>query len=369
MRTRLLALALLAAALLGLAPVAGAQGGQDQGTCFNLPPEDCAILLAATAHTQANLRAFHLAFTLDLALSGTAALRPLAGPGLQDLSAHLEAEGLVAAAEPAVYPPVEAQLALSGNVSSGAQRQPLSAHLVLAEGVLYRREGETGPWLGTPVAELLDSLDPQTRALVGLLLGPQLETTAALPEGTLTPGDLLGGDSTALLEGLDAGQGFDMEALLQTPGFINHERLPDETDGGQTMHVFRLTLDTAPLFASPEFQDMLGQMVATAAEDTPGMGTQMARAVPMLLSGISITFQQTQWVGAQDRFIHATAISLNATIDLGAMVPSGSGSGGARPSPIILDLHATADLDRLNETFSIAAPPGATMVPAAAFLP
>lgn len=361
MKSRLLTLLVVLAVVMGIAPAVNAQGGDNFLTCFNLSPEDCEILMAAEANTEANLNSFDLNLSLDFSMTGLSTLGPMMGDtsgGIGDVSLHVEGGGPVVKVETDGVPPVETQLNLVGTLVENGTEDTRNFNLVIVDGVLYAQHPDTGEWRGVTFEELLS--DPETQAFLGGLLGG--EGGGELPSGALTPGSLTGMDPEAMLESM--GISSDMLDLLRTPGFINAERLPDEDRMGQTMYVFSLSADSGPLFAAPAFQSLLNSAIMDAASSDSDLGS-MAAVIPMLLGSTSITFNQTQWIGADDQFIHATTIDFQLSLDLSALMgAAGANSGGSNVQmpPIVIQFHLEIGLEQLNQPFEITAPAGAAIV-------
>lgn len=361
MKKRSLTFAIVLMMVLGIIPTVSAQGGDNFLTCFNLSPADCEILMAAEANTEANLRSFNLNISLDFSVTGLGTLSGAMPGGTSgasgDMSLHVEGGGPVVVDESGVVPPVATQLNLVGTLTESGTTDTRPLNIVIVDGVLYA-QNPLGEWRGVTFEDLLQG-DAEAQAMLGGLLGGE---GGELPSGAMTPGSLTGMDPEAMLESM--GLGSDVIDLLRTPGFINAERLPDEERMGQTMYVFSLSADSGPLFASPAFQNLLNSALMEAAGSDSDMGN-MAMLLPMLLSGTTITFNQTQWIGADDQFIHATTMDFQLTLDMNALMgAAGANSGGSsvQMPPIVIQFHLEIGLEQLNQPFEITAPAGAVIV-------
>ena len=360
MKTRFLSsLLLVLVMLVGMVPAVNAQGGDS--VCFNLSADDCAILTGALANSE-NMNSFNMNFTADFSLSGLSTLGAMMGAGSDegmpgDITLHVEGSGPYAMVSSETFPPIILDVALNAMFDSGSDSQSASMEFRIVDGYMYFTDPDTGEWAGMLVQDAMTYAENEM-GLTGLF-----GSGGDMPGGELNPQDLMNSDPAALMDA--AGLGEDAAALLDVPGFINHVRLADQDMMGQSMHVFELTLDFTPLFASTEFQNILNTAITQATEADPE-AAQMAMVVPMLLGGLSGNLVETQMVGADDNFVHGTGVDLNASLDLGVLMPPSSSSSSDTPQlpPIDLGFSFNVNLDQINETFSVAAPEGATMLTA-----
>ncbi len=351
MKTRVFSLLVVLALLVSIVPAISAQG-DDTLTCFNLAEEDCTILLAATANSE-NINSFAMDYSVAVSLIGLEAIGPMLGETGGDTVIDVKGDGTFTMVED-VFPPIAMETSLDASMT-GAENQSGSMSIVIADGFAYFRDSETETWLGQSIVEAMNS--PEIAGLLGGFLGEG--DLSDLPSGALSPEGLLGSDMAGMLE--SAGMS-DVMGMLQIPGFINHVREADVDMMGQNMHVFKLTLDSAPLFESPEFQSLLTNALTAAAAEDPDMAS-FGMLLPMLLDGTSITLEQTQYVGADDMFIHGLGLDLVATLDMSAlMTTSGSSGSDMQMPPITLEVHFEVTLDQINESFEIMAPEGATII-------
>jgi hypothetical protein len=355
MKARLLTLVVVLALVLGVVPVISAQGDNFL-TCFNLSEADCATLMAAEENS-ANVKSFMMDFTVDIALGGLNAMGAMMGgetSGAGDTTIHVTGSGPFTLAETNVFPPAAMQLDITYTVE-GSESASGTTSFVLVDGVAYALNPDTGAWEGALVTDLLESSG--LTSLLGGLAGGDL---SQLPAGALTPDQLLGGNAAAMLESSGLSEDTIM-SILQTPGFIDYQRLADAELLGQPMQVFSLSINSAPLFASSDFQTLLNQLLTSAASQDPS-AAQAAMMVPMLLTGATITLNQTQYVGVSDTLIHGVSLDLNAALDLNALMPpSTAGTPTMQLPPITLTFHFEVTMDQINQTFEIVAPAGATM--------
>lgn len=358
MKIRLVSSLLLVLVLLaGMVPAVNAQGGDNTLTCYNLSADDCNLLVSALANSE-NIQSFNMNFSLDFSLSGLSMLGAMAGTGASegmpgDITLHIDGSGPFAMVMSDTFPPIILDLAMNAMLNSGADSESGSMEIRIVDGYVYFTNPETGAWAGTLIEDAMQYAEEEM-GMTGLF-----PSGGEMPEGELNPQDLLGTDPNALMEA--TGLGADAANLLEVPGFINHVRLADQDN----MHVFELTLDFAPLFASTEFQSLLNTALSQAQETDPE-AAQMAMMVPMLLGGLTANVVQTQKIGIEDNFVHGYALDLDASLDLAALMPPSSSSSGSTPQlpPIDLAFSFNVDLDQINQTFEVVAPEGATILTA-----
>jgi|GEM_PF-6892357 len=369
MKLRIVSLLLALALILSLVPIANAQGG---APCYNLPQADCDVLLAAQANTEENLNSFQMQFMVDLTIGGLGTLGAMFGgasgagsTGPDQFVLHVEGEGPFAANPEASAADAMNAFAMALNMNASAvmgtdeQAGPLS--FVIVDGVYYQIEPP------------IDLSEMGITGVVGITL-QQVMTLAmeqagvsGLPGGAMTPDNITGVSPDAMMEQFAANEGLmqalqNMPAAEDIPGFISLERLANEDVLGQAMSPFSLSVDLSTLFASQEFQAVLQQAVSGAAESDPS-AAQMGMMIPMLLSGVTLTADVTQWVGS-DQFIHKLSVDINGSLDLATLMQAGGSQSQNAPQipPITLALHFEVTLDQLNGTFDIAAPEGATIL-------
>jgi hypothetical protein len=359
MKTRLTGILLVIAMLLALVPGVSAQGDDDFLTCFNLSEADCAILLEAMANSE-NISSFSMDYAIDFSLANLGAVAMMMGgaegemPG--DITMNVAGDGTFAE-NMEVMPPFAMQTELTASLNDGMEPIEGSMGVVIVDGVIYFRDPESDMWLGITFEDAMASADMESGGMFSDLLGGD---PAALPEGSLSADDLLGGETAAMLEEFGMTQDQIM-GLFEIEGFINMERLADADMMGQTMHVFQQTVDTAPLFNSPEFSQILDGVISAAAAEDPE-AAQMAMIVPMLLGSTAITVTQQTWVGADDMFIHGLVMDLNAELDLGMLMGAAGGESEMQIPPITMDIHFEVTVDEIGGTFEFVAPEGAEMI-------
>lgn len=344
MKTQMFGLLLVFMLILALVPAVSAQDDTFL-TCFNLPAGDCETLVAALENS-ASITSANITFATDNLVGGIGTVAMMMGGGegapMGDLTLTASGGGLMMEDAMAV-PPAAMDFSLIGEFNDGMETDGGAVDVIMKDGVLYFSMDES-PWMGMLFEELMDA-NPE---MAGMMGGDE-----GLPGGALAPGDLMtGGDPADLLA--MAGLGEDALALLETPGFIDAQRLADEQMMGQTMMVFDLVMDFGPLFASPDFTAVLNSSAAEMGEEA----AQTAMMASMFLSGLELTVGRTMLVGADDMFVHGMDISIDAALDLSMLM----GGGDTEMPPLTLTSTTTVMLDQINEAFDIQAPADATMV-------
>ena len=77
--------------------------------------------------------------------------------------------------------------------------------------------------------------------------------------------------------------------------------------------------------------------------------------MPLINTG---TISTTQWIGADDMFVHQFVLDVNGELGLGMMM------GDPEMPPLTLDMHLDVALSDINAPVSVVAPEGAEMIPA-----
>ena len=336
MKSRIMAALLVMLLLVGLVSTVGAQ---DTSTCLNLSDADCTILMnaEAAAVTSANI---------DISASFSVTGISMLSPGTDDINAEFTGTGAFQLVDGSVPP-----LAFKLDGSGSAAGETTNVSVVIVDGVAYGMDSSgDGKWHGVKIEDLAASMGlPLDQLMSGDL--------SALTDMMGAMGGATGGTTAATP---------DYSALEGIPGFLTMSRLADDTMDSQTMYPFSLDVDFAPLFNSPEFGQMMNEamsMAGGAAGSDPSTAQMMAM-IPMFLQGTTITANVTQWVGADDGFIHKVSGDLNATVDLSALMGASGGAGTtgspAMP-PINVTGHFEVTLTNLNGSVDISAPAGATM--------
>lgn len=319
MKARFLSILAVLALVLLLVPAASAQT-----MCFNLSEYDCAILENAQANSN-DLTSFKMFFTFDLSTSGLAAL------GASDVSVSAEGGGPIMV-DPALmtgdnpYAGLAMALDLKGSVSDGTMSESGSISFVIADGNVYFNDGSG--WMGTSLAAAAGS--------AGMPLDPGMMM------------DMMDSSMDPAMMGM-------LEGLMNIPGFITAARLPNTDMMGQTMYPFAFTIDFIPFLNSAEFGALLAAQMG-------GDSAQMAQLIPMIIGQSTATLILTEWIGANDNFVHKLRIELNANIDTAGLMMMMGGGGGTPASPILATMVLEVDLSDLNVPVSITAPEGAQMM-------
>lgn len=325
-----------------LAAMVTGVSAQTDVNCLGLNSDDCAIISQATANT-ANIQSFTQNFTFEFTVSGMAAMSGGSGP--DSMSIKADGSGPFTFNPAATDPTAMFNMAMdiNGSVTGTGEDQSGSVSFVIVDGVIYAKD-ESGAWKGAPLAEIAESFTQQM--------------------GALTGGGMGGGDSsdpTAMLNNpavaglMGSAMNFDP---VNIPGFISQERQADAELNGQRMIAFNYTADIGTLLQSAEFQKLLSDASAAAAQADPE-AAQMAMMAPMFANMVSGNFNYTRWVGADDGFVNRIAIVGDLNLDLSMMM--GSSGGGAAMPPINLKLIMVIDLSSINNTAAPVAPEGATI--------
>lgn len=325
MKFRAVVLMVLFVLLLGMIPAALAQ---DAGACLNLSAEDCNILTTATANTTA-ATSYRQDFTFSLSATGLAAFDPSAG----DINVTASGGGPFVLTGTGEYP-FALQMSVDGSAASGADQQAGTTEIVIVDNVAYFKTSEESGWMGISLNDALS----------------QASTLGGIP---VDPSSVLGGGDGAA-PAIDPNMLAGLDALTQIPGFIDFSRLADEVLMEQNSYPFQLTISLTSLFQSADFQTMVNGLVQGASQD-PNMAF-VAALIPALLPNIDSTITITEWVGADDMFIHKLALNIDFNLDMAAVM------GVENTPPIAVDMLLEVTLSEFNSTFDIVAPEGATMI-------
>jgi hypothetical protein len=233
---------------------------------------------------------------------------------------------------------------ISGSATTSDGEQSGDVNFVVADSNLYIQDADSGAWRGSALADLAENSDDIT------VFAMPLHDVIGMGMGSM--------DSEMLPEN------FDVMGLLQTPGFLNQERLADETVGGQNMAVFAYTADLGVLLANEDFQAAVSEMSAAASDSEDPMAQQMAMMLPILLENASGTVTLTRWIGVDDQLPYRVTLVVDTAVDLGIK----SGNGTAVP-PIEVKLDFAVDLSDINSTTAPTVPADATIVPADELFP
>ncbi len=364
MKNRVSLWLLVLACLLALVPGASAQDTE----CLNLSADDCTLITTAQANSD-NVKSAFLTFAVDFTLGGLESFDPSAAGGVEF---HISGEGpftgtgvpdpttMMSGDLGAILDTFNMQMDMQLDVTAPGE-DPVSTpfSFVIADGSLFFQDPENpGTWMGM-TGETLSAQVSQFSDMAGAMGGMDPSTMS-------DPSAMMGALPPELLTALSS---IDGEALLETPGFLNNQRLPDEQLMGQAMSPFQFTIDFGTLFKSPEFSAALSQISTAAMSSTDPdvqQSAQMLMVLPMFLQNTTATVNATQWVGSTDQMIHKVALDLDADIDL-SMLAGMSGDADAAAAaatmqPITLDFHFDATFDQINGTFDIVAPEGAQMI-------
>lgn len=354
MKSRIVTLLLALVLVLMLVPAVSAQADP---SCLGLSADDCTILQTATANSE-NITSFNLSYKFNLGLSGLSML----APGTSDIVLTSDGGGPFAMDEAMMtaenpFAGLKLAMDMNGSLSDGTSEQSGSFSFVIVDGNFYMQDPTSGQWAGVNLMDLVTS---------GALEQAGLPITPEMLMGGMAGANAGSTDPMEALSMLGLGD-MDPNSLMNIPGFITNARLADESMMGQTMYPFTTTIDMAPLFASPEFNQILNGILETAGSSDPSMA-QVGPMVAMLLQNSQLTISTGQWIGADDMFVHRFTLDINAVIDLSALMGSGSGSNTAQLPPINFNMSLDVSLSDINAPVTVVAPEGAEIIPASTFM-
>lgn len=313
---------------------------QELDPCFGLSAADCLLIETASANLLTNTRAFAYDFTFDLSVTG------LKHYNLgEDLNTYAEGSGAFRLTSTNASIPFD--LALDLTVSSpDASDDPNSTRInfVILEGDFYLQDPEgSGFWISLPLDELLT--EKYLRQL-GIPVSPA--TLAALFSG--------GGART--LQNLGGFSADDTAEMLALPGFMAYERLPDEMMNDLVVYPFSFTTDFGVLFTSEPFGRLLDRAfdIAERMERMNQDAQQAQLLAPLILKSSTVRLNITQWVGADDEYVHKLNFHLFAALDFGKMVAEATGQQAPDVPPLTLDMTFTLDLQDINTSVAITPP-------------
>lgn len=311
---------------------------QDAGgeLCFDLSPEDCAVINAASEATNA-VTSFVMNYSLDVTASGLELLMML------DPSIPAALNLAVTGSGPVVF---GENFGMDLTNSATLDGETGELRFVLADGYLVsdlpNAQGEVN-LVGVP----LEASDEALAATgIGDLL--PLDTTGMnAEEAPATLGELFGLEDLA-----------DMDVMVDPAiePFFTYQRLEDVEMMGQAMSPFEFTADLTGLLQSPMGQELTGMAGALTGGDE-----MMAQMIPMLISTIESNVVITQYVGADDGLIHKLTFVLDFSLNLGPMMGAPAEGEGAMP-PIVLNTVFDVELSDINSDLTVSLPEGATLL-------
>ena len=340
MKTRLLTAVMVFVLAMSLAPIASAQNS----TCYNLSEEDCALIDAAFANT-ADITSFAQTFSLDFELLNLELLQFFQlglPPGFT-----LNVDGIGVFSTLPEDPAAEPVLALDMLVDIDDTLAPVTdveVPLVIADGMVYL------PGDGEIVALPFDTLGGVDVPMVGGLLPIDPEELANSDPATF--GELLPPDLGMALNP----SGTDISFAA------DYVRLDDVELMGQTMYPFQFTLDIGSMLNSPEFlqfvQALAPALGSMGEEANPMMG-MVVQLIPTLLSGVSSDMVVTQYVGADDNYIHKLTFDLTFEIDLSVLTAGSVGNDNTTIPPLTANILFDVEISDINAPVEVTAPEGA----------
>lgn len=334
MKKFILAAMMVLAMALMMVPTVSAQSE----LCFDLSADDCAIVQGAYETTN-SLSSFQQDFSIDFSTTGLGEIAAMLGAPIGDLTFNVSGSGPFALTGDNTNPVVmsmDMMVSASGLMPLDGVEVPFA----ITDGFMYL-PGE-GEIIGIPLdPEAAEGLAGMAGGL-GLPVDPgtALEGAEALP-APATFGDIFG----------DMGDTSGAAALAP---YVSYVRLPDSDMMGQTVYPFEFTLDLAALLNSPEIQEALGAAGEMAGDD-PTVGLILG-LLPAVLADANADIIVTQYVGADDNFIHGLDFGLDLSLDLGPLLSTGE---EMQEMPLDVNMMFQVDISEINSEVSVAAPEGA----------
>lgn len=335
MKLRLTSFLLVVLLILAIVPAAGAQDN-----CLGLSEADCAIYTDASTmgmmFTSANMT-----YDFSLNVGGLAMLVP----GSDSINITSSGSGVFS------YDPagtdtsaLTLQMDTSSSFSDGTSTEGGDFNFRIVDGFFYLQDPATGEWLGVELESAVDS--------------------GAVPFDPSMLGDMAAGgfDPSVFTETL-TGLGI---TDVNVEDVVSLTRGPDEDRMGQTVYVFTLSMDFGQIFQSPNFQQTVTALMSMAGSDDPSMA-QMGAMVGPLLQGANLVINVTEYIGADDGYIHGINITLTGDLDMSALFgAAGAGAGGnagaPQMPPITFDMSLNIGFENINGAVTVTAPEGAEII-------
>lgn len=286
-----------------------------QSDCMGLADADCQVLQTAMAQT-ATATSYNVDFALDFSLEGLGGMDPsMAG---QVISLNVDGTGSVVGGAGTNVPfNFGSTMDVATNSPDGeTNNQGFEVYLV--DDIIYV-ENEDGSFQGITTDDIATQIQ------------------SAMAGAPFDPSALMGGMT-----------GSDMSGF---PEFTTFTRNANEDMMGQSVIPFQFKADFTKLFQSPEFSSMLTQITSSMGSADP-QAAQMGAMVGMILPGLAGDMQMTQYVGAEDAYLHGLNMDLNLSLDLAAM--------GAT-EPIVLTVHFEVNMHDFGDGAPVTAPTNVTM--------
>jgi hypothetical protein len=328
-------LALIVLLVAGGLPVL-AQDGAPVTNCNGLSEADCAILTKATAAMQSGIESFSIpawSFAFDMeagpvnsvSFDGSGSGTVVLPPSLLAISSDLPATGtlvdiapLVALLQQLDITLVEQAIAETGldlsidhlALDAPGQTTSISADLIVKDSTLYTRlEAPNGAeaWFGDKLEMIASDREDLAQSINDLITQLQSEETQqALAQASELQGvrDEL---NTLIGQYVTTTRGADVEAM------------------GQTMQVFSTTFDLKGLLNDPDLAATVMKVIQNPAltelgvnaEDVENLNETQVKFV-LMTAGLLITdssFTMTQWIGADDSYLHKVESAMNLAVD------------------------------------------------------
>jgi hypothetical protein len=224
----------------------------------------------------------------------------------------------------------------------------LKFELLLTEGVIY---ADAGPLMGSP-----------TPMWMGIDL--VLFIDAIMAEA---------GDMGAMDMDMDM---MDMEdfdlSMFEEMGnqFMTITRVDDEQVDGVTVAVFQSTFDLSGMMSSEPFQGFLMEIMAAQGADLSELDMDAGELLGMVAAMYeNSTFIMEQWIGVDDYYPYYSAMYMEFTMDMEAIVMSmGMPADDDMPGAITMVMEGELSLYDFNEPVEIIVPEGAMVIDPMMFL-
>lgn len=326
--------------LLGLTASAGAQEDPAdplmqliQG-CFNLSEDDCAILQAAHANIH-NMTSFGMQYSVQFA-SENSDIMSMSDTPSEPESLSVAGSGRVLLNHEDMQHAVQTLLDVAAT-RGDEQTINETIHLIVL-GQMFYLEVKDMPlddqlysgWIGVHMDDIPEEVMESFAEEMGEMM----------PFADAGPGE---DDLFDLVQALQ---------MLEELGGIGYERLPDEELMGQTMYPFRLNVSMGVLFRSEAMMDLL--MPGGPQDDFSAM---MAGFMMLFFQVMDLDATVTQWVGADDGFIHRLTVDVLFSID-----PTRFDDAEEGMEPGFVSLQFEVTLSDINSAAEIVAPADALIL-------
>lgn len=317
--------------------------------CFNLSEADCDVIVEASENAS-TMTSFNQAFELTFSATG---LDPLTMIVSIPAALSFQASG-------------------SGPFTLDVDDMPLNAALDMA--VSGTEEGDETLNTDVPLHITNDRIylpipgasDSEEAAIVGVPFNAEALGALELP---FNLGDFLPVEAITEANPPTFGAfiGQDQLGEVLNPSntsiapFADYVRQDSTEMMGQTMYPFVFTLDVSALLSSPEFSQALTAL-SGAAPDDPTMSFAM-QLLPTLLRQVESEMVITQYVGADDMFIHRLTVDFDLEVNIAGLLSSpGGDTTQTPPEPLAIDFMLDVTLSEINAPQTVTSPEDARLM-------